>query len=100
MRIIAKSTLVEFYEKHADSKIGLLSWHEQIKKAIYETPQQLIQDFKGADFVGDNRIVFNIAKNKYRLVASFNFKFNACWIKFIGTHSQYDKIDVKTVDHI
>ncbi|MES2795496.1 MAG: type II toxin-antitoxin system HigB family toxin [Bacteroidota bacterium] len=98
MRIVAKSTLKEFWETYTDSKIGLLSWYEQMKNEEFETPQEVILNFKGADFVGNNRIVFNIAKNKYRLIVSFNFTFKACYIKFVGTHKAYDKIDAKTVE--
>ncbi|WP_109740882.1 type II toxin-antitoxin system HigB family toxin [Arcicella aurantiaca] len=65
----------------------------------YDTPQEVISDFKGADYVGNERIVFNIAKNKYRLIVSFNYEFKACWIKFVGTHKEYDKIDAKTVEN-
>lgn len=70
MRIIAKGTLLKFWEKHPDSKIGLLSWYEKMSKNFYKTPQEIVLDFKDADFVGNDRIVFNIAKNKFRLVVS------------------------------
>jgi mRNA interferase HigB len=99
MRIIAKGTLLKFWGKHPDSKIGLLSWYEKMSKNFYKTPQEIVLDFKDADFVGNDRIVFNIAKNKFRLVVSCNFKFNAIWILFVGTHREYDKIDAKTVDN-
>lgn len=55
-------------------------------------------EFKGADYVGNERIVFNITQNKYRLVAAFNYDFQLCFVKFLGTHKEYDKIDVKTVE--
>ena len=99
MRVIAKGTLMRFWEKHPDSKVGLLSWYEKITKSDYSTPQEVILDFKGADFIGNERIVFNIAKNKFRLIVSCNFKFKAMWIVFVGTHKEYDKIDAKTVDN-
>lgn len=99
MRIIAKGTLLKFWEKHPDSKIGLLSWYEKMSKNFYKTPQEIVLDFKDADFVGNDRIVFNIAKNKFRLVVSCNFKFKAIWIMFVGTHKEYDKIDAKTLDN-
>ena len=99
MRIVAKSTLKEFWEIYIDSKTGLLSWYEKMNNADYATPQEVIVDFKGADYVGNERIVFNIAKNKYRLIVSFNYEFKACWIKFVGNHKEYDKIDAKTVEN-
>lgn len=99
MRIIAKNTLKDFWEKQPDSEIGLLSWYDKMSKTNYEKPQDVILDFKGADFVGNERIVFNIARNKYRLIASFNYPFSACWIKFIGTHKEYDRVDAKNVEY-
>ena len=86
MRIVARSTLKEFWEIYLDSKTGLLSWYEKMNNADYDIPQEVIADFKGADYVGNERIVFNIAKNKFRFIVSFNYEFKACWIKFVGTH--------------
>ena len=99
MRIVAKSTLKEFWEIYLDSKKVLLSWYEKMNYGDYDTPQKVIADFKGADYVGNERIVFNIAKNKFRLIVSFNYEFKACWIKFVGTHKEYDKIDTKTAEN-
>ncbi len=99
MRIVAKSTLKDFWEIYTDSKTGLLSWYEKMSNTDYKNPQEVISDFKGADYVGNERIVFNIAKNKFRLTVSFNYEFNACWIKFVGTHKDYDRIDAKTVEN-
>jgi mRNA interferase HigB len=98
MRIVARSTLKAFWEKYTDSKAGLIFWYEKMSANDYDNPQEVISDFKDADYVGNERIVFNIAKNKYRLVVSFNYEFKACWIKFVGTHKVYDKIDAKTID--
>ena len=98
MRIIARNTLKEFWEKHPDSRVGLLTWNDKLSKTNYDNPQSVIVDFKDADYVGNERIVFNIARNKFRLIASFNYQFNACWIKFIGTHKEYSRIDAKTVE--
>ena len=98
MRIVARSTLKSFWETHTDSKAGLIFWYEKMSANDYDNPQEVIADFKDADYVGNERIVFNIARNKYRLIVSFNYEFKACWIKFIGTHKAYDKIDAKTID--
>ena len=97
MRILSKGTLREFWERHPDAEAGLKMWFSKVKKAEYSTPSQVIADFKGADYVG-NRIVFNIAKNKYRLIASFRYDKQICFIDFVGTHTEYDKIDPKTVE--
>ena len=98
MRIVAKSKLKEFWETSTESKTGLLSWYEKMSNNDYNTPQEVIADFKDADYVGNERIVFNIARNKYRLIVSFNYEFKACWIKFVGNHKDYDKIDAKTIE--
>jgi mRNA interferase HigB len=97
MRILAKSTLRDFWEIHPNAEAGLKTWFSKIKKAEYLTPSDLIADFKGADYVG-SRIVFNIAKNKFRLIASFRYDKQICFIHFVGTHSEYDEIDAKTVE--
>jgi len=97
MRIHALKTLKQFWQKYPDAEAGLKHWHSKIDSKLYKTPQEVIADFKGADYVGNERIVFNIARNKYRLVAAFNYEFALCFVKFVGTHSEYDKIDVQTV---
>ncbi len=99
MDIVAIRTIKEFLKYHAEAEIPFMAWYKKIKSGKYKTPQEIIIDFKGSDFVGDNRIVFNIAKNKYRLIVSFDFYRNAGFVKFVGTHREYDKIDAKTVEH-
>ncbi len=97
MRILSKGTLRDFWELYPDAEAGLKMWFTKIKNGEYATPSEVIIDFKGADYVG-NRIIFNIAKNKYRLIASFRYDKQICYIHFIGTHSEYDKIDPKTIE--
>ena len=96
MRILARSTLRDFWEQNADAETGLKTWFTKIKKAVYKTPAEIIKDFKGADYV-NGFVVFNIAKNKYRLIAAFRFDKQICYIHFIGPHSDYDKIDITTL---
>ena len=96
MRILARSTLRDFWELNPDSETGLRTWFTKIKKAEYKAPSEIITDFKGADYVS-GYIVFNIAKNKYRLVAAFRYDTQICYIHFIGNHAEYDKIDFKTL---
>lgn len=72
--------------------------HTKIECKDYNSPNEVIMDFKAADYVGNERIVFNIARNKYRLIVAFNYDFGLCFVKFIGTHAAYDKIDAKTVE--
>jgi mRNA interferase HigB len=98
MRIVTKSTLLNCWETYSESKTGLLSWYEKLSFSNYNTPQEVIADFKGVDYIGNERIVFNIAHNKYRLIVAFNYEFKTCWVKFVGTHKEYDKIDAKTIE--
>ena len=98
MRIHAIKTLKGFWVKYPDAETGLKYWHSKIEAGKYHTPQEVINSFKGADFIGNERIVFNIAKNKYRLIVAFNYEYQLCFIKFVGTHKEYDKIDAKTIE--
>ncbi|MFP6771621.1 MAG: type II toxin-antitoxin system HigB family toxin [Alphaproteobacteria bacterium] len=95
MRIIAKRTLRAFWVKHADAEQPLRAWHQEAAKAGWSSPADVKAQYRNASFVGD-RIVFNIAGNKYRLVVWINDPHHIVYIKFIGTHGDYDKIDVRT----
>ena len=96
MRILARSTLRDFWEQNPDAGAGLKTWFSKIKKAEYKSPAEIIKDFKGADYVS-GYIVFNINKNKYRLVAAFRHDTQICYIHFISTHAEYDQIDFNTL---
>lgn len=98
MRIIAKRTLVQFCEAHADAAKPLIAWHDFVLKANWLTPQDIKNDFATASFVGNNRVVFNIGGNNYRLVVEIAYQIGVVWIKFIGTHADYDKIDVESIN--
>jgi mRNA interferase HigB len=93
MRVIAKKTLVAFYTEHRDAETAIEEWHEKTQEAEWENFAQVKETFKSADFVGNNRIVFNIRGNHYRLVALVLFKVRMVYIRFIGTHGEYDKIE-------
>ena len=97
MRIIAKRTLREFWEKHADARLPLSLWYTEVHAAEWERFQDVRKWYPSASWVGNNRIVFNIKGNKYRLVTRFNFDYQICWIRFIGTHAEYDTISAKHV---
>ena len=98
MRVITKAKLKAFYGKRPDAEQPLKAWHDEVKKACWETPQQIKDQYRNASFVGQNRVVFNIHGNKYRLIAAIAYRFGAVYIKFIGTHAEYDTIDAATVD--
>ena len=97
MRVIAKSTLREFWKKHADSEQQLKSWFRETEKTSWETINDLKKDYPKASILKDNRIVFDIKGNNYRLIVKFNFEYQICWIRFIGTHAEYDKIDANEI---
>ncbi len=100
MRIIAKRSLKIFWELAGkeDSQAALEAWHEEVSKAIWKTPHDVKQHMRSASICGNNRVVFNIAGNKYRLVVELQYQAGIVWVKFIGTHAEYDKIDVETVN--
>ena len=100
MRVIAKRTLREFWEssqKYADAKTSIEAWHAEALKASWKSPQELKAQFGHASVLKNNRVVFNIAGNKYRLVVAIDYRRQAMFIKFVGTHRQYDEIDAETI---
>jgi len=97
MRIIARRTLREFWEKHGDAEQPLKAWFAETSSASWETPQTIKDQYRHSSFVADNRVIFNIGGNKYRLVVHVNYDFGIVFIKFVGTHSEYGRIDPETV---
>jgi mRNA interferase HigB len=97
MRIIAKSTLREFWEKHNDAEVPLKTWHKIVEKQNWQNTHDIKQMYGDASIIGSNRVVFNIKGNNYRLVVYIVFKVQKVFIRFIGTHKQYDNIDVRTI---
>ncbi len=100
MRVIALSTLKAFWDEnpeYTDAKEPTLAWYRHTLAADSPPPANVKQDFGTASILKDGRVVFNIAGNKYRLVVWINYTFRVIYIRFIGTHAQYDKIDVQTI---
>ncbi|MFI3318900.1 MAG: type II toxin-antitoxin system HigB family toxin [Rikenellaceae bacterium] len=93
MRIIAHRTLVLFYTKHSSAKSALEEWYTKVSKANWETFADIKKDFNSVDSIGDQRYIFNIKGNDYRLVAVVKFKIKMVYIRYVGTHKDYDKID-------
>lgn len=93
MRIVAFKRLREFYQIHPDAEQQLKFWFKETKKASWNSPNDIKKKIGSASILTDNRVVFNIKGNKYRLIVKLNFKYGRCWIRFIGTHADYDKID-------
>jgi mRNA interferase HigB len=97
MRIIAHRTIVEYGKDHADAKTSLDSWYKTTKLAAWKNFQDIKNTFNSVDYVGNQRYVFNIKGNNYRLVAKILFVQQIIYIRFIGTHKEYDAIDCSTI---
>jgi len=97
MRVIAKRTLREFWECYPDAEGPLKAWHQEAEQADWQSPHDIKADYGNASILKDNRTVFNIAGNKYRLVVKINYPYHIVYIRFIGTHAEYDQINVEIV---
>ena len=99
MRILSRSTLREFWEQpnHTGAEQPLLAWYAEVKKANCQTPNDIKTKYRNASFVGNNRVVFNIHGNKYRLITAINYNVSNVYVRFIGTHADYDKVDAATI---
>ena len=97
MRIIAKKTLREFWEIHSDVETALTAWYNEARKADWQSPDDVMELYPNARILDSNRLIFKIKGNHYRLVVKVNYEYSIVWIRFVGTHAAYDKIDAKTV---
>ena len=97
MRIIARRTLREFWTDHADAEIALRAWYADAEKAEWKTPEDIKDTYANASILGNNRVVFNIKGNHYRLIVKINYPYAMVWIRFVGTHAEYDKIDTTKI---
>jgi mRNA interferase HigB len=97
VRIIARATLRDFWEVNADAGQPLKAWFREVKGADWNSPHEAKAFYGNASVIGNNRIVFNIAGNKYRLVVKFNYTYRIGYIRFIGTHARYDEIDAESI---
>lgn len=97
MRIIAKKRLREFWEQYPDAEEPLLAWYREMEKEDWDTPAKVKAKYRNASIVGDNRVVFNIKGNDYRLVVKINYPYRIVYVRFVGTHVEYDTINVEEV---
>lgn len=98
MRIISRSNLFEFAEKHTNCKPAIIEWCNAIKKSEWGTPADFTNAFPKCVVLPNSRVIFHIKGNHYRLIVSVNYKGQRMYVKFIGTHSEYDKINAHTVN--
>jgi len=96
-RILAKSTLRAFWEKHPDCEQNLKTWYQTAAEFDWKSQAEVKKTYGNASIVGNNRIVFNIKGNDYRLIVKFNFERSWAFIRYLGTHKEYDKIDTKNI---
>lgn len=97
MRIIAKRALRRFWEAHQQAKGPLEAWYQEVDRAEWTDPAAVKDQFRSASLLRGHRVVFNIAGNKYRLVVKINYPYGIVYVRFIGTHADYDRIDAHTV---
>jgi mRNA interferase HigB len=98
MRILALSTLREYWERNPQAREPLQGWYLDVSRATWSKPADIQAQFPKASFVANNRVVFNIRGNDYRLVVAVAYRFGMLYIKFVGTHQEYEKINAATVE--
>jgi mRNA interferase HigB len=97
MHVVSYKYIREFTKDHPDSLVSLSRWYRRMKKGKFDNQNEMMRKFPGVDYIGNDRYVFNIGGNKYRLIAMMNFNGHRAYIRFIGTHSNYNKTDCKNI---
>lgn len=98
MKVLSKKALREFYEgRYPETKQQLESWYHEVKQAIWRSPADVTKTYSKARIVGKDRVVFNILGNRFRLVVRINYEAGLVYVRFIGTHAEYDRIEVETI---
>lgn len=97
MRLITIGTLRAYWEDHPDSREQLQAWHQVVKAAKWSNSNEVKTQYGNASIIGDNRVVFNIAGNKYRLIVKIHYNTSVVFVRFIGTHKEYDQIDAEEI---
>ena len=98
MRVIAISTLRIFWERHPDAEQPLKAWYEEVACATWTQPTDIKAQYRSASVLKNRRVVFNIKGNDYRLIVAIAYKLQIVYVKFVGTHKEYDAVDAETVD--
>ena len=97
MRVIAKKILRDFWLNHPDCEQQLKAWFQEASDSLWKSPKDIKKEYPSASILEDNRVVFNIKGNHYRLIVKVNYAYGMIWIRFIGTHAQYDKVDATKI---
>lgn len=97
MRVFSLSTLREFWEKHPDAEQPLRAWFVEAERADWAGPADVKARYRSADFIAGDRVVFNIKGNNYRLIVAIKYQFKAVYVRFVGSHADYDNVDAERV---
>jgi mRNA interferase HigB len=97
LRILAKRPLRAYWERNPETEQSLRSWYKETSKAEWGSPNEIKEHYASASILKNSRVVFNICGNKYRLIVEINYKRKWLFVRFIGTHKEYDKIDANTI---
>lgn len=100
MRVIARNILISFWKKYPDVEQQLKSWYDEVLNAHWKSPNELKEQFRNASVITNKRIVFNIKGNSYRLIADIEYRIGIIFVIWIGTHNEYDKINVKEIKYV
>jgi mRNA interferase HigB len=97
MRVISRKALRLFWESHADAQQALQAWYADVKRAQWKSPADIKKAYRNASIIANNRVVFNVKGNKYRVIVAVQYKFKIVFIRFVGTHHEYDQVDAATI---
>ena len=97
MNVVTRKRLQAFWTLHPKARAPLTAWYQLAKAAEWRSPQDIKEQFRSADFVADNRVIFNIGGGNYRLVVRVSYRFKQVLVKFVGTHKDYDGIDAAKI---
>ncbi len=98
MRVIAVSTLRDFWQRYPDAEQPLKAWYEEATTATWTQPADIKAQYRSASVLKNRRVVFNIKENDYRLIVAVAYKLQVVYVKFVGTHKEYDAVDAETID--
>lgn len=97
MRILSRKKIREFWERHLDVRQSLQAWYDDVKHSIWKSPADIKAAYRNASFVGNDRVIFNLKGNTYRIGVAIRYDHGIVFIRFIGTHQEYDRIDAASV---
>jgi mRNA interferase HigB len=97
MHLVTRQKLKQFWQKYPDAEGVLTAWAKEVEHARWKTPNDIKARYRSADPIGDNRVVFNIKGNSYRVIVKIHYNTQVVYIRFVGTHAEYNKIDAEKI---